>query len=68
MLDHFEHEGPNGTHQCLVLEPLGPNVLSEAELYSSNRLPGKIAWEASGQTVQALAYIHDNGIAHGGEL
>lgn len=68
LLDRFEHEGPNGTHQCLVLEPLGPSVLSEAELYPSNRLPGKIAWEASRQTIQALAYIHANGIAHGGEL
>ena len=47
----FEHEGPNDSHQCLVFEPLGPSVLSEAELYSSNRLPGKLAWEASKQTV-----------------
>lgn len=23
LLDHFEHEGPNGTHPCLVFEPLG---------------------------------------------
>ncbi|MCJ1470982.1 hypothetical protein MMC07_009630, partial [Pseudocyphellaria aurata] len=65
LLDRFEHEGPNGTHQCLVLELLGPDVLSEAELYSSNRLPGKIAWEASRQTIQALDYIHANGVAHG---
>ena len=66
LLDQFEHEGPNGTHPCLILEPLGSSVLSEADLYSSNRLPGKIAWEASRQTIQALAYIHANGIRHGG--
>ncbi|KAL8838478.1 MAG: hypothetical protein Q9176_005030 [Flavoplaca citrina] len=65
LLDRFEHTGPNGTHPCLVFEPLGPNVLSKAELYTSNRLPGKIAWEASRQTTQALAYIHANGITHG---
>ena len=64
--DHFEHVGPNGTHPYLVLELLGPSVLSEAESYPSNRLPGKIAWEVSRQIVQALAYIHANGIAHGG--
>ena len=68
LLDHFEHAGPNGTHPCLVLEALGPSVVSEAESFSSNRLPGNIAWEASRQTVQALAYIHANGIAHGGQL
>ncbi|KAL2038391.1 hypothetical protein N7G274_008730 [Stereocaulon virgatum] len=65
LLDRFEHEGPNGTHQCLVFEPLGPSIVSEAESYTSNRLPGKVAWEASRQTIQALAYIHANGIAHG---
>ncbi|KAL2054439.1 hypothetical protein ABVK25_005187 [Lepraria finkii] len=31
LLDRFEHEGPNGTHPCLVFESLGPSVLSEAE-------------------------------------
>lgn len=68
LLDRFEYEGPNGTHQCLVLEPLGPNVLSKAESCTSHRLPGLIAWEASRQTIQALAYVHANGIAHGGGL
>lgn len=67
LLDHFEHTGPNGTHPCLVLELLGPSVLSTAESYPSNRLPGNIAWEASRQIVQALAYIHANGVAHGGQ-
>ena len=43
LVDWFEHEGPNGTHPCLVFEPLGPSVLDEAESYTSNRLPGKIA-------------------------
>lgn len=26
MLDEFELEGPNGTHQCLVFELLGPSI------------------------------------------
>lgn len=67
LFDRFEHAGPNGTHPCLVLELLGPNVLSEAESYPSNRLPGSIAWEVSRQTVQALAYIRAKAIAHGGQ-
>ena len=67
LLDRFEHEGPNGNYLCLVFDPLGPNVLLEAESYRSNRLPGRIAWEASRQTTQALAYLYANGIAHGGE-
>jgi Mg2+/Co2+ transporter CorC len=26
LLDDFHHTGPNGTHVCLVLEVLGPNI------------------------------------------
>lgn len=65
LLDQFEHDGPNGTHLCLVLELLGPSVVSKAESYGGNRLPGNLAWEASKKTVQALEYIHANGIVHG---
>ena len=68
LLDHFRHEGPNGMHLCLVLELLGPSILSKAESYSTNRLPGDIAWEASKQIVHGLTYIHALGIVHGGQL
>ena len=67
LLDQFEHTGPNGTHSCLVFELLGPSVHEEAcSLGPGNRPPGTIAWEASRQIVQALSYIHADGIAHGG--
>lgn len=26
LLGEFEHIGPNGTHPCLVFEPMGPTV------------------------------------------
>ncbi|KAA8895017.1 hypothetical protein FN846DRAFT_785594 [Sphaerosporella brunnea] len=26
LLDEFTHDGPNGTHLCLVTEPLGLNL------------------------------------------
>lgn len=67
LLDQFHHEGPNGSHPCLVLELLGPSILSETESYTCNRLPGNISWEASKQIVQGLEYIHARGIAHGGQ-
>ncbi|KAM0665997.1 hypothetical protein ACQRIU_005341 [Beauveria bassiana] len=28
LLDEFEHRGPNGTHKCLVFEPMGLTVNS----------------------------------------
>ncbi|KAL8713673.1 MAG: hypothetical protein Q9220_002199 [cf. Caloplaca sp. 1 TL-2023] len=63
--DNFRHHGPNGTHECLVLELLGPNVPSEVECYQDYRLPASIAWEACKQTAQALDYVHANDIVHG---
>ena len=68
LFDHFYHEGPNGAHLCLVLELLGPSISSKAESYSTNRLPGDIAWEASKQIIEGLAYIHALGIVHGGQF
>ncbi|KAL9638915.1 MAG: hypothetical protein Q9164_001256 [Protoblastenia rupestris] len=68
LLDNFEHEGPNGSHPCLVLELLGSSVGTRAEAYKSFRLPGALAWEISKQTLQALAYIHDNEIIYGGKV
>ncbi|KAK0506878.1 hypothetical protein JMJ35_010578 [Cladonia borealis] len=66
ILNHqFYHEGPNGSHLCLVFKPLGPSVFSKTESYKSNRLLGEISWEASKQIVQGLEYIHARGIVHG---
>lgn len=33
LLDGFLHEGPNGTHQCLVFELLGPTLANIVNLY-----------------------------------
>ncbi|KAL8689210.1 MAG: hypothetical protein Q9224_004693 [Gallowayella concinna] len=63
--DHFQHQGPNGTHNCLVFELLGPNVVSRAARFRGDRLPAKIAWEACKQIAIALEYIHHHKVAHG---
>jgi hypothetical protein len=66
LFDTFEVQGPNGVHQCLVMELLGPSMALLAESYTANRLPGDVAWKVAGQVVQAIAYIHRVGIVHGG--
>ncbi|KAJ6190004.1 hypothetical protein N7519_000025 [Penicillium mononematosum] len=53
LLDKFEHRGPNGVHKCLVFEPMGPSV---------NTMMAKSILK---QSLQALAFLHENGIAHG---
>jgi len=69
MLDHFKLDGPNGTHDCLVLELLGPSVpdLLEAH-FQDERLPGKLAKSIAKQALLGLDLLHQQKIGHGGGL
>ncbi|KAF2257428.1 kinase-like protein [Trematosphaeria pertusa] len=66
MLDHFQLDGPNGTHDCLVLELLGPSVpdLLDAR-FRGERLPGKLAKSIAKQALLGLDYLHQQNIGHG---
>lgn len=63
LLDQFESESPNGLHRCLVTEPLGPWLKSVLFLPG---LSPEAAWEVARQLVEATAYMHAAGVAHGG--
>ncbi|KAF4506568.1 hypothetical protein G6O67_006638 [Ophiocordyceps sinensis] len=74
LLDEFEHRGPNGIHKCLLFEPMGPSVNTMVEeLPQFNprrwemkiRYPPQMAKTILKQSLQALAFLHENGIAHG---
>ncbi|KAG6047301.1 hypothetical protein E4U39_000588 [Claviceps sp. Clav50 group G5] len=66
MLDHFTLVGPNGTHTCLVLELVGPNVAEFVEHYGLyRRLPAKLAKLFARQTLQGLDFLAANDIGHG---
>lgn len=74
LLGEFKHYGPNGVHICLVFEPMGPSVNSMVEelpQFRSRRFGLKVRYPpqmAKGilqQSLQALAFLHSNGIAHG---
>ncbi len=60
LLDQFELLGPNGRHQCLVTEALGPwlkpGILSPEE-----------SWTVAKQLVEATVYMHSMNIVHGSE-
>jgi serine/threonine-protein kinase SRPK3 len=44
LLDHFHVEGPNGKHECLVLEFLGPSITAVLDMrYDDERLPVTLA-------------------------
>jgi serine/threonine protein kinase len=69
LLDQFNIKGPNGSHQCLVYELLGPSVPDVADAkFPGGRLPGKLAKAITKQSLIALADLHQLGIGHGGKL
>jgi serine/threonine-protein kinase SRPK3 len=68
-LDAFEVEGPNGKHECLVLELMGPSVSGSVEPYVLDpKLPGPTAKAVMHQALKGLAYLHKHNIGHGGTV
>lgn len=74
LLDEFEHHGPNGIHKCLVFEPMGPTVTTMVEeLPQFNprkrgmkaRYPPQMTKSILKQSLEALSFLHANGIVHG---
>ncbi|GAW13039.1 hypothetical protein ANO14919_024170 [Xylariales sp. No.14919] len=66
MLDHFTVDGPNGIHDCLVLELLGPSVPDVIEsLYSDGRLPAGLAKSTAYQALLGIDFLSSHKIGHG---
>jgi serine/threonine-protein kinase SRPK3 len=66
VLDEFEIRGPNGTHRCIVSEPLGPSLTSVLEFTDGWRLPSDVSRKVAAQLAQGVAFLHACGIFHGG--
>ena len=71
LLDEFLHQGPNGTHQCLVFELLGPTVDMIISTYHDladpeDILEAETTLKISEQLLNAVAFIHEAGYSHGG--
>ena len=72
LLDSFTHRGPNGDHQCLVFELLGPSVSrllitkEDKEGYDQKFRPETV-FRMSTQLLKAVKFIHSAGMCHGGE-
>ncbi|KAF8521833.1 kinase-like domain-containing protein [Gautieria morchelliformis] len=66
-LDDFKLEGPNGTHQCIVTEVLGPSIDAHEidEIYDEEKYPIEIAKNLVAQVMRGVAYLHSCGVVHG---
>ena len=75
LLEHFETQGPNGSHRCLVYEVMSTTAASLVEKLPKNhpitrpkphRYPVWMAKQILLHTLRGLALLHKNGIVHGG--
>lgn len=66
LLDHFEHDGPNGTHLCLVL----PVMLSDGTAMTVTGKPHQAAYvqAIASQVSLGLDFLHALGLIHCGML
>lgn len=65
LLDHFTHEGPNGTHACFVFPVLGPTFRDKCHAHCG-RFPAEFSRKMCYQMSEGLAYLHSSGVVHGG--
>ncbi|GFF72119.1 protein kinase dsk1 [Aspergillus lentulus] len=67
LFDAFTHQGPNGLHQCLVFELLGPSVDKVLTDYydSGDTLETEDILRMTEQLLEAIQFIHDAGMGHG---
>ncbi|OXV09565.1 hypothetical protein Egran_02673, partial [Elaphomyces granulatus] len=67
LLDSFVHQGPNGQHQCLVFELLGPTVARIIGEYNeaNETIEPRVILRMSEQLLEAIEFIHDAGMGHG---
>ncbi|KAK0370845.1 serine/threonine-protein kinase SRPK3 [Colletotrichum limetticola] len=72
--DYFYHDGPNGNHLCLVLEPMGPSLSSAlnapVEIYDPRnppvrRLKSDKTKRILRHVLSGLNFLHSIGIVHG---
>ncbi|KAF8461848.1 kinase-like domain-containing protein, partial [Kalaharituber pfeilii] len=69
LLDVFTINGPNGKHQCIVTESLGPSpslsMLMEFYDWAGKQVPLRLVRKIGLGLVQAVAELHADGIIHG---
>ncbi|ROT34705.1 kinase-like protein [Sodiomyces alkalinus F11] len=66
ILDHFNLDGPNGTHPCSVTAPARCSLADVLEP-GSGPFQLQVARSLAAQLVMAVSYVHHLGYVHGGE-
>lgn len=66
LLDHFEHQGPNGKHLCLIF----PVMVSDGEAMTATSQSRDISYvqSISKQIILGLDFLHKSGLIHCGKF
>ena len=71
LLDQFKIAGPNGIHHCTVTDVAGPTIAhlsdSSGGPLSTRRLKGNLAQKSAKEVAEAVRFLHDSGLGHGGK-
>jgi serine/threonine-protein kinase SRPK3 len=59
LVDNFRHNGPNGSHVCMVFEVLGENLLGLIKRYQHRGVPQPIVKQIAKQVLLGLDYLHN---------
>jgi serine/threonine-protein kinase SRPK3 len=66
LVDDFEHQGPNGTHVCLVFELMGETLLSFGAWFEESMIPYSVMRRFTTQLILALEFAHAHNVIHTG--
>lgn len=58
ILNHFDHNGPNGRHVCMSFEMLGDNLLKVIKKYDYRGIPIPIVKNFARQILVGLDFLH----------
>jgi len=64
LLDHFQVQGPNGEHDVLVLQVVGPHL--EDMLDEEPTVIQQAAKPLARQIALGISFLHDSGVVHAG--
>ncbi|OBT87419.1 hypothetical protein VE02_04683 [Pseudogymnoascus sp. 03VT05] len=67
LFDWFRHEGPNGIHNCLVMELLGPSLetILRTNVEMEEFLAPDTILRTSRQLLEAIEFVHQAGLFMG---
>ncbi|KAK4450341.1 kinase-like domain-containing protein [Podospora aff. communis PSN243] len=64
LVEDFEHEGPNGTHVCLVFELMGETLRSFGLWFREFMVPTSVMRKFSWHLVVTFDFAHASGVIH----